>query len=400
MASRNLPQTMKQILVAHGFWLEKSCLHGQQNISIMNYGTPGTLLRRNIKKEWYDNVIGSDSNVFPVENNIISDLSEESSIDKRKFKLSCVNNGEMKHWFLRRNFTEDMLEHYIPSLNLVNGRLPFTLVQIGTIYDEDPHENPDALWNRIIEETIMAVQHYTAPSNMFQTLDQWIVNRLRWWKKFLSNPGELSTVEVKSESSDITMTKIQYRCPWGLETIETVCNMQDQLLQNLEMKNGISCKGKWMRKTVMPHVLHLQTSLEKSMMAILVDSFKEKEIFSTKSDKKQDPRYVLQLHTHLAPFKVALATSGNKTKEIRHLADHFLQELRQNGIMVLDVSDSNGQTSQFKRYDELGIPYTVIMNDQTLDTGVVGLRNRDTNLREQLHVSNISDKLIKYLRPI
>nr|XP_023028589.1 DNA polymerase subunit gamma-2, mitochondrial [Leptinotarsa decemlineata] len=114
-------------------------------------------------------------------------------------------------------------------------------------------------------------------------------------------------------------------------------------------------------------------------------------------------RKLLRLHKKLAPFKISLAVSGadqSSTAELSDLAVYICRQLRTNHVSTLLLPSSNQLKldAQFKQYDELGVPYTILLSDSTLKDGIVFLRNRETTLKEQVHVSQLVtyiDQLLK-----
>ncbi|KAL5019210.1 hypothetical protein ScPMuIL_004932 [Solemya velum] len=107
---------------------------------------------------------------------------------------------------------------------------------------------------------------------------------------------------------------------------------------------------------------------------------------------------VLQLHSCLAPFHVSLASSGSRTRELQEVWKYVTRELQGGYLQVLHTQDGQSLETHFNRNDQLGIPFTVVVNDNTLDNGAVSVRNRDTTLKEQVHITQLKDSLLRYFR--
>nr|XP_015211495.1 PREDICTED: DNA polymerase subunit gamma-2, mitochondrial [Lepisosteus oculatus] len=109
---------------------------------------------------------------------------------------------------------------------------------------------------------------------------------------------------------------------------------------------------------------------------------------------------VLKLHPSLAPVKVALNMGRGHTMELRQVCEGLLQELLESGISVwpgyLETMPSSMEQLHTK-YDEMGVLFTVLISDTTLENGVAQVRNRDTSIKEMMHVSEIKDFLAKYI---
>ncbi|ESO88979.1 hypothetical protein LOTGIDRAFT_228927 [Lottia gigantea] len=394
----------RSLLIRNGYIFEDVQKHGNEIKKLVKYGTPSTLLRRNIQSEWWENVVVQNENAFPVENSCIFE-SQNLETNNNRLKIIDSQTPE-KQLYLCRSVSDDLLEHYLPTLRILDCHLPFSLVSTGKYYDSHStikhNQSNDHLLQLSIEKTSLVLQHFISSSNMFQSVDKWMVERVRWWKKYFRLPGNVVTNDTKSDSDELLTRDICYKCPWGNEVIESIRNLGDQPLIDLELRTGQNCKGKWKKKSALPHILQLETSLENSMTAFLLDSYDEREIFSTaKSDEKQE-KCLLLLHSHLAPYKVAVATPINRTRQVSLIADHFMTELRKTGVMVFNTLhiENSTQGAQFQQYDELGIPYTIVLNEQTVEKGIVGLRDRNTSTKEQLHMTNVIEKLLSYIKPL
>lgn len=234
-----------------------------------------------------------------------------------------------------------------------------------------------------------------SPKKPFVWLDHWHKQRLIWWRKFIGCPSDLLVTDITQKEENKHQLDIQYKFPWGIESIEKFSNLGNSPINLLKERTGIDLNAKDGRKAVTPHVITCEASLDLAVMMYLIDAFQEKERMNVK-------RQIMKLHYKLVPYKVVVtspASAGNAVK-VRDLADYITMELKKAGIIIFPNPDLNTQASldfQFARFDEMGIQYSVVINDNTLKTGIIGLRNRDTNLKEQVHVTELTKTLSLYL---
>ncbi|XP_071107029.1 DNA polymerase subunit gamma-2-like isoform X1 [Haliotis cracherodii] len=394
-----------ELLRIHRFVMSKICTANGTEAHMYSYGTPGALLRKNILREWWNHMVSSEENTFPVEASVVSpDMTDSGiSLTLGPREENCKISGVC----LTSSLSKDLLDHYPHSLQQVNKRLPFAQAAVGTCFQysrpefEDNRPSPHRLLSHGLCRTHLVHHFYSPPGSASQNYDHWLSLRLRWWRQFSSKPSHFVTSNIDAPDGKTT-SSIDYMFPWGQSTIETVCNHGDHDIKQLEEQSGLSHQARVSRKMVYPHVIECQTSLEDAMAAFLADAFQEKQIFSTNKNIKQNgARMVLQFHPHLAPYNVSMVNTGSKSRELRLVTSHWSQELREAGMRVLDTADvSLTQEAQFRRNDELGIPYTVVLNDQTLDTGAITMRHRDTMLKEQVHIAKFKDRLVRYTSPV
>lgn len=150
--------------------------------------------------------------------------------------------------------------------------------------------------------------------------------------------------------------------------------------------------GKHSKKLILPHQIECRAKLEKGLLAYLLDAYHEK------LTGKQSHKTVVQFHARLAPYKVALVCNGTKaTTHIREVADHLATELRQAGLTVLDLQDTTSpMETQYTMFDEMGVPWTTVLNDVTIKNGLVLLRSRDTTIKEKISLVSLKEKLLLY----
>ncbi|XP_041362690.1 DNA polymerase subunit gamma-2, mitochondrial-like [Gigantopelta aegis] len=387
------------LLRIHGFISESTVVLDGVKWPVHSYGTPGTLLRRNLQKEWWDYMVVKQKNTFPVSTSLIS---SSCLGDLGTFSSSPSNGADLST--IRTSLRPDLLSHVAATFQLMGGRLPFSLAQMGVCTNRmyDPKWEEKLLIGGLFN-TEMISHYYCLPGVSSQAFDNWLSFRLRWWKQFCRSPSNFTTVDNGNQTNGHQSSRIEYLFPWGPETVETVTNEGDTAIQEKEKETQISLRVKSGRKDVLPHVIECKMCLEPATAAYLVDAFQEKQVFtaSTKTSKEREPRQVLHLHRHLAPYKVAVATTGTRSRELRLVGSKWCDELRDSTMMILDTSDTNTTLElQFVRNDALGIPYTAILNDKTLDTGVASLRGRDTALKEQVHLTQVQDFIMRHIEPV
>ncbi|KAJ0050650.1 hypothetical protein NL108_005034, partial [Boleophthalmus pectinirostris] len=217
------------------------------------------------------------------------------------------------------------LEQFVPSLELVNRKLPFGLAEHGMCFS-----GPTCGWTDAITQTSLV--WFCSPRTSSQWLDFWARQRLQWWKKFALSPSDFSSSDVPEEELELPASrgvKILYNFPWGPESLETLWSRGDTEL--LQAHNGIRSKLQCRdgRKSV-PHVVTVTANMDQGVMAFLFNSLQQQK--KEDSKRKLHQRKVLKLHPILTPIKVALDIGRGSTMELRQVCEGLLHELLESKI--------------------------------------------------------------------
>lgn len=378
-----------------------------------SYGPLGTELKRNLLEKWWGTVVGSRGQVFGINSpscmsdRAIGGLDRLRVVDHEK-TMQILEQQELrkeqlvqqvlvllqKSGSLRTNFLQGALEQFVPSFELVSRKLPFGLAETGVCFQ--PSDGSGCP----VDVTQTSLVWFCSPRTSSQWLDYWARQRLQWWRKFALGPSDFSSrdvLEQELEQSTSRGVKIFYNFPWGLEPLETLWNRGDaELLQaHSGVRSKLQCRDG--RKSV-PHVVTVTANMDRGVMAILFNSLQRQKREDSK--KKLHQRKVLKLHPVLAPIKVALDIGKGATMELRQVCEGLLQELLEAKISTWPGYLETVPTSLEQlnaKYDEMGVLFTTVINENTLESGLLQVRSRDTAIRETMHISEIKNFLSKYV---
>ncbi|XP_036400224.1 DNA polymerase subunit gamma-2, mitochondrial [Megalops cyprinoides] len=381
------------------------------------YGPLGMELRKNMLDQWWTSVVMSKAQVFgintlhltrnrPVTDQRTLKLVDCNAVDhilsQRALKLDQVKEDLQKLLQnsapIRSNLLQGALEQYLPSLELVNRRLPFGLAETGVCYQPlEGHINGPGCPAEVTQASLV---WFCSPRTSSQWLDYWARQRLQWWRKFAMGPSSFSSSDIEDgkEGEKVSRgVRILYQFPWGAEPLETLCSLGDEeLLQLHKRSSKLQCKDG--RKSVVPHVISVCANIDRGVLAYLHNSLQEMK--KTDSKRKLHSRKVLKLHPSLAPVKVALDMGRGPTVELRQVCEALLHELLERGISTwpgyLETMQSSMEQLNTK-YDEMGVLFTVVITDSTLENGLVQVRSRDTTIKETMHIAEIKAFFTKYV---
>ncbi|KAM4594044.1 DNA polymerase subunit gamma-2 isoform 2-T2 [Fundulus diaphanus] len=374
------------------------------------YGPLGVELRRNLLQQWWHSVSGSRARVFAVDTlsssvgrgaggaRVVGSEHFQQLLSQPELSGERLTQ-ELKRLMLsapslRPSLLQGALEQFVPSLEMVNKKLPFGLAEAGLCFQ--PSDGSGCL----AEVTQMSLVWFCSPRTSSQWLDHWARHRLKWWRKFALSPSDFNSVEVPEHELEETASrgmKILYNFPWGLQSLETLwCRGDAELLQaykgvrsKLQSRDG--------RKSI-PHVVSVCGNMDRGVMAFLSNSLQQ--LRREDGKKRLQHRKVLKIHPVLAPVKVALDIGKGATVELRQVCEGLLQEFLEARISAwpgyLDTLPTSLEHLNAK-YDEMGVLFTVVIGENTLESGLLQVRSRDTTIKETMHISEIRNFVFKYI---
>uniref|UniRef100_A0A8C6WQT2 Polymerase (DNA directed), gamma 2, accessory subunit n=1 Tax=Neogobius melanostomus TaxID=47308 RepID=A0A8C6WQT2_9GOBI len=379
------------------------------------YAPLGAELKRNLLEKWWDSVVNSRAQVFGVntpsctlDRGTGAELVHVKKIDTKNMReileqndlsseqlIQQVNALLQRSLSLRTDFVQGALEQFVPSSELVNRRLPFGLAETGLCFLVPSNGSG---WPAAFTQTSLV--WFCSPRTSSQWLDYWTRQRLQWWKKFALCPSDFSSSDIPEKDLDPPASrgvKICYNFPWGPEPLEILWSRGDAEL--LQAHNGVHSKLQCRdgRKSV-PHVVTVTANMDRAVMAFLFNSLQHQ----TREDSKRKlhQRKVLKLHPVLTPMKVAVDIGRGSTMELRQVCEGLLQEFLDSKISTWPGYLETMPTSLEQltaRYDEMGVLFTTVINENTLENGLLQVRSRDTTIRETMHISEIKDFLYRYI---
>ncbi|XP_068607120.1 DNA polymerase subunit gamma-2 [Brachionichthys hirsutus] len=370
-----------------------------------SYGPLGVELRRNLLEQWWRSVSRSTPQVFGMSSTDAGGEGRLRVVDSEELKLMLEQREVRREQLIREvekllqrappvrtNFLQGALEQFAPTLDLVNRKLPFGLAESGLCFQ--PSGGSSA------EVTQTSLVWFCSPRTSSQWLDHWTRKRLKWWRKFALSPSDFSSVDVPEEELDEVASrgvKVMYSFPWGQESLETLWSRGDAELLQVHKGARSKLQGGDGRRSI-PHVLSITANMDRGVMSFLSNSFQQ--LKKSNDKQKLQQRKVLKLHPVLVPIKVALDIGKGATGELRQVCEGLLQEFMEAKISAWPGYLKTLPTTLEQlntKYDEMGVLFTVVVSENSLESGLLQVRSRDTTIKETMHISEIKDFLSTYI---
>ncbi|HSO51107.1 MAG TPA: glycine--tRNA ligase [Acidimicrobiia bacterium] len=423
--------TISNLAKKRGFVFQSSEIYGGIR-SAYDYGPLGVELLRNVKEQWWrdmvqtrDDVVGIDSAILQARQvwqasgheEVFTDplvecrnCNARHRVDKLEDPNTCPTCGKSGTFTEPRNFnlmfrthmgpvdSEDNLIYLRPETaqgiftNFENIRrtnrlkLPFGIAQVGKSFRNEITPGQFVFRTREFEQ--MEMEYFVRPEEADQWFEYWKEKRFKWYTDLGMTEANL---RIRAHEADelshysAGTVDIEYRFPWDWDELEGVANRTD-----FDLKQHSEHSGEDLRyfdpdsdERFFPYVIEPAAGATRTTFAFLIDAYHEEKV-------NDEERTVLRLHHRLAPYKVAVLPLSKKP-ELIEPATRIATELRQRWMVEMDVTQSIGR--RYRRQDEIGTPYAVTVDFDSLDDHAVTVRDRDTMLQERVSMDRLADLL-------
>ncbi|WP_405161876.1 glycine--tRNA ligase [Nocardia sp. NBC_01499] len=460
MAPKSKVDTVANLAKRRGLVYPSGEIYGGTK-SAWDYGPLGVELKENIKRQWWRSMVTSREDIVGLDSSVIlprqvwvasghvgvfndplveclnchhrfrQDHLQEAYALKHKIDdpdtvsmelIACTSCGTVGKWTEPRDFNM-MLKTYLGPIESEEGmhylrpetaqgifvnfanvmttarkKPPFGIAQIGKSFRNEITPGNFIFRTREFEQ--MEMEFFVKPGEDAQWHKYWIETRFSWYTDLGINPDNLRLYEHPKEKLShysAGTTDIEYRFgfqgnEWG--ELEGVANRTDFDLKTHSEHSGteLSFFDQTTNERYVPYVIEPAAGLTRSLMAFLVDAYAEDEAPNAKGGV--DTRTVLRLDRRLAPVKAAvlpLSRNADLTPKAKDLA----AQLRRNWNVEFDDAGAIGR--RYRRQDEIGTPFCITVDFDTLDDQAVTIRERDSMTQERIALDKVEGYLAQHL---
>ena len=418
-----------------GFIFQSSEIYGGL-ASTWDYGPLGAELKRNLKEAWWrsnvferDDIEGLDASilmhpsVWMASGHVSSfkdTLVECKSCNKRhkiefigKDKKCPLCGGELTeaHQFnlmlkthlgpvesegdltyMRPETAQGIFVNFANVVNSMRRKIPFGIAQIGKSFRNEVTTGNFIFRSREFEQ--MEIEFFVKPGADEEWYHKWVDERFDWYTKFGIKKENLKKREhTKDELAHYAKacTDIEYNFPFGWSELEGIANRTDfDLKQHMKLSGqNLEYFDDETKERYVPYVIEPSGGIDRSILAFLVDSYKEEKV-------KDEKRVSLALHKGLSPIKVAVLPLLRNRPEIVKLAKDITNDLKKSFKAMYDDTASIGRL--YRRQDEIGTPYCVTVDVDSLSDNKVTVRDRDTMVQDRVDVAKIKEYMVEKLK--
>ncbi|MBI2063136.1 MAG: glycine--tRNA ligase [Candidatus Yanofskybacteria bacterium] len=297
--------------------------------------------------------------------------------------------------YLRGELAQTMFTDFKTILETTRKRLPFGIAQIGKAF-----RNEITTGNFIFrtkEFTIAELEYFVKPG----TEDEHYKNWDELLEKFLTDNLMLDKnkirryVHPKEKLAHYSKgtADLEYEFPFGWGELTGLASRTDFDLKNHEKLSGQNLKYRdpETEDEFLPYVVEPTCGLERLMLAVLVNSYEEVEARSGDEEAVHEKEVVLRLPRVLAPIKVAVLPLSRK-EELTKPSYQIYRDLQKHFMCQYDETASIGK--RYRRQDEIGTPFCVTYDFDSINDKKVTVRDRDTMEQERIEIANLSEHLL------
>ncbi len=403
-----------------GFIYQSSEIYGGLN-SCWDYGPLGAELKRNIKDAWWyanvhlrDDVVGADTSilmhpdVWRASGHLanFTDPLVDCKQCKRRYRAdhltteACPECGgeltEARQFnlmfktflgpveedaavvYLRPETAQGIFVDFKLTQAATRLRVPFGIAQIGKSFRNEVSPGNFIFRSREFEQ--MELEFFVSDKDADEWFDRWVENRWNWYLSLGINPNKLrKRAHGPDELAHYAKAcfDVEYEFPFGWQEVEGIAHRGNfDLTQHIEHSGkDLSYFDDRTNERFVPIVVESSAGVDRTILTFLVDAFVE-----------EPERVVLKLHPRLAPYKAAIFPLQKKP-ELQTMVEKIKTDLKYDFTVITDETGSIGK--RYRRQDEIGTPYCITVDFESVEDGQVTVRDRDTMAQERISTEGL-----------
>jgi len=411
-----------------GFIFPSSDIYGGLS-SCWDYGPVGVELKRNVREAWWRSVVQERDDMVGLDTSILmnpkvweasghvtqfsdplvecKDCHQRWRADDLKENKCPACGGELTDpqlfnlmfrtfmgpveeaasvVYLRPETAQGIFVNFQNVLNTTRKRLPFGIAQIGKAFRNEITTGNFIFRSREFEQ--MEIEYFVKPGTDEKWFDYWVEERLNWYTGLGIKKENLRLREHTKEELAHYARKcfdIDYNFPMGWSELEGIANRGDfDLKQHMEYSGkGLTYLDEESKEHIVPYIIEPSAGVDRTVLALLCDAYDEEP-------DKDEIRVLFHFHPDIAPIKVAVLPLSRKENVVA-LAKDVYNDLRPCFGAQYDDTQSIGR--RYRRQDELGTPFSVTVDFQSLEDNQASIRERDTMNQIRVPIPALPDTL-------
>lgn len=294
-----------------------------------------------------------------------------------------VIEGEKTTAYLRGEACQTIYLNFKNVLDISRLKVPFGICQIGKAFRNEV--TPGNFLYRQREFEQWDLQWFTHPKDMDKWFEYWKEERMKWYKSIFTNPNNLGFYQHEKLAHYAKKAfDIEYSAsPFGNKEMEGIHWRGDWDLSGHSKFSGqdLDYFDPETGEKFIPHIVETSGGVDRTFLFLLIDAYYE-----------DGDRVVLKLNPKLAPYKAAVFPLMKNKPELVAKARGIYDELRKHFSVTWDERGNVGK--RYYSQDEIGTPYCITVDFQSLEDNSVTIRNRDTKEQERVKIEELKDYII------
>lgn len=433
MTDQNLMEKIASLAKRRGFVFPGSEIYGGL-AGTWDYGPLGTILKNNVKNAWLRRFVQERSDMYLVDSAILMNSGvwkasghvasfSDPMIDCKKCKsrfradkidvtAGCPDCGakdftearpfnmmfkthagpvedSATEVYLRPETAQGMFVNFKNVLDTVHPDLPFGIAQIGKAFRNEITPGNSLFRMREFEQ--MEIEYFIRGEEWEKHFEYWQSEMNQWAKAVGLVMHEVEVSEEDRAFYSKRTIDFYFDFPFGREELYGLAYRTDYDLVNHANASGaeLSYFDQRSKEKIVPHVIEPTFGVDRTILALLVSAFFEEP-------DKDDVRTVLKFKPEIAPYKAAVFPLLANKPELVERARQIYGSLKSSYMISWDDIGNIGK--RYRRQDEIGTPFCITVDFETLENGTVTVRDRDTMQQERVQDTELSafleDKIV------
>ena len=424
--NKELFDKVVKISQSRGFVFNASSIYGGLRSSY-DYGPLGAILKQNLSSLWWQSLKNVDTNIYPVDTAIIqssdvwkssghleeftdpmveckncnkrfrSDIEEvneccenQNLTEPKQFNLmfetySGPVKNENSQVFLRPETAQGIFINFENVLRTMRAKIPFGIANIGKSFRNEITPGQFIFRTREFEQ--MEIEFFCKESEEDEWMDYWIKKRMEWYQSLGIKEDQLQLREHEENELAHYAKKtvdIEYLYPWGWGELEGVANRGSYDLLSHQKNSGkdLTYFDSVNDEKYLPSVIEPAGGLTRTLFALLLSVYDEEKL------ENDEIRTLFRFKFELAPVQIGILPLSKKDELIDVCNE--INKILNNGYRTeVDITQSIGK--RYRRQDEIGTPYCITVDFESLEDNSVTIRDRDTMKQERISIDKLSE---------
>jgi glycyl-tRNA synthetase len=301
--------------------------------------------------------------------------------------------------YLRPETAQSIFTQFKNILEVSRKKLPFGIAQIGKAFRNEINPRNFTFRSREFEQ--MELEYFCRPEQGMELLEYWKEERLKFYENIGLSRANLNVLNVADEERAFYSKgtyDIEYDFPFGRQELEGVAYRTDYDLSQHQKASGKSLEyfEEETKERFIPHVVEPSAGVDRTVLAIICEAYAEDQAPNDKGE--MEGRTFLRFHPRMAPIKCAIFPLLRNKEPLVARAKQILDLLRPHMFVFYDESGAIGR--RYRRQDEIGTPFCVTVDFETLGEkqadlrDTVTLRERDSMKQERVKISDLLELLL------
>ena len=422
MPAKNIDELIA-LCKRRGFIFQSSEIYGGTQ-GLYDYGPLGVELKNNIKNSWWKSVVYERDDVEGLDASILTKQAvlkysgheetftdplvdckscgerfradqvpdyckKEDLTEPRQFNLMFETSigpiqNENSSVYLRPETAQGIFVNFENVLRTMRAKIPFGIANIGKSFRNEITPGQFIFRTREFEQ--MEIEFFCKQEDEDKWFDYWVNKRMNWYKSIGIPETHLRLREHSNDELAHYAKKtvdIEFKYPWGWGELEGIANRGTFDLSSHENSSGkdLSYFDPESDKKIIPTVIEPAGGLTRTLFALLCSSYDEDTVGDT-------TRTLFRFDFNHAPIQIGILPLSKKD-DLINISNEIKNMLQEKYRIEIDITQSIGK--RYRRQDEIGTPYCITVDFDTLDDKSVTIRNRDTMEQERISIENLLD---------